>query len=87
MNIDDPLASNQMSDHDNIITLISEVRRVREDIKELKDGTSYKLDDLAKRVEFLEKYKGTIATTFTLYGVAIGALFTIICYMIFTKPI
>ena len=85
--MDDPLASNQMSDHDLIVTLVSEVRRVREDIKEIKDGTSDKLDDLSKRIEFLEKYKGTIATTFTLYGIAIGALFTIICYMIFTKPL
>lgn len=55
------------SDHDNIVTLISEVRQVRVDIKDLKDGTAVTIADHETRLRSLEKWA----------WLAIGALYII----------
>lgn len=55
------------SDHDNIVTLVSEVRQVRVDIKDLKDGTSATITDHETRLRSLEKWA----------WLAIGALYII----------
>lgn len=82
-----PLTELIQNDHDILVRLHENIelnfRQVKADIKDLKDGTSNQLTDHEKRIQFIERYKGTIQTTFTLYGVAIGASFTVLLYLIF----
>ncbi len=42
------------TDHDAIVTLISEVRQVRIDIRDLKDGTSATVADHENRIRRIE---------------------------------
>ncbi len=47
-------SDHQQSDHDLLITLHSEVRGLRKDIKDLTDGSATKLDDHEGRIRRLE---------------------------------
>lgn len=51
-----------MSDHDLLITLHEQIKNVRADIKDIKDGTSTKLEDHEKRLrkqeEFAQNWQG-----------------------------
>ena len=47
-----------MNDHDAIVTLISEVRQLQMDIKDLKDGTTVKVTDHELRLRRLELWGG-----------------------------
>lgn len=44
-----------MSDHDLLITMHEQIKNVRNDIKDLKDGTGAKLDDHETRLRSLEE--------------------------------
>ena len=46
----------QMSDHDTLITLLSEVRQIRTDIADLKDGTTAKITDHEMRLRRIETW-------------------------------
>ncbi len=52
------------TDHDLLITLHTEVRGIRDDIKEIKDGTSLKLADHETRLRRLELVFGVGAALF-----------------------
>jgi hypothetical protein len=52
----------EMSDHDALITLIGEVRALRDDVKSLRDNYKEQLADHETRLRFLEKWAwGAIA--------------------------
>lgn len=46
-----------MSDHDLLITMHEQIKNIRQDIKEIKDGTSDKLNDHEIRLREIEKFK------------------------------
>ena len=46
----------QNSDHDLLVTLHEQVKQIRVDIKDLKDGTSTTILDHENRIRFIEKY-------------------------------
>jgi hypothetical protein len=50
----------QNSDHDLLVTLHEQVKQIRTDIKDLKDGTSATIQDHETRLRFLEKYQARI---------------------------
>ncbi len=63
----------KMNDHDLLITMHEQIKNVRLDIKELKDGTDIKLADHEVRLRRLE-----------LWGfVAVGALYAIQFWLTF----
>jgi len=43
------------TDHDHIITLLSEVKGIRNDIKDIKDGVKDSITDHESRIRILEK--------------------------------
>ena len=45
----------KMNDHDLLVTMHEQMKNVRADIKEIKDGTSIKLEDHETRLRSLEK--------------------------------
>lgn len=53
---------NQQLDHDVLIELRTEMRAIRADIKELKDGTSGKITDHENRIRLLESDSVTCST-------------------------
>jgi hypothetical protein len=54
------MAQTPTNDHDILITLVAEVKGLREDIKEIKDGTTLKISDHETRLRRLEWF-GAIA--------------------------
>lgn len=65
----------KMNDHDLIITIHEQIKNVRLDIKELKDGTNEKLADHETRLRRLE-----------LWGaIAIGVMYALQFYFNFIK--
>lgn len=65
----------KLNDHDLLITLHSEVKGIRADIKELKDGTAGRLDDHEVRIRRLE----------WAYAVGIGLSIALQFYFKFIK--
>lgn len=57
----------KMNDHDLLITMHEQIKNVRQDIKDLKDGTSSTLSDHEKRIRRLELW-GAIGMGF-IYAV------------------
>jgi len=51
----------QMTDHDILITIVEQIKGIKSDIKELKDGTSSILDDHENRIRSVESKLGTWA--------------------------
>lgn len=51
---------NQMNDHDILITMHEQLKNVRADIKEMKEGTAAKLTDHELRIRRVEQW-GAIA--------------------------
>lgn len=47
-----------LTDHDLLVTLHEQIKGVREDIKEIKDGTSEKLSDHEMRLRRIELWGG-----------------------------
>ncbi len=65
----------KMNDHDLLITLHEQIKNVRSDIKDLKDGTGAKLDDHEARLRRVE-----------LWGaIGLGFLYAIQAYLTFFK--
>lgn len=50
----------KMNDHDLLVTMHEQIKGIKNDIKDLKDGTSTKLSDHESRIRRLELY-GAIA--------------------------
>lgn len=46
-----------MSDHDLLVTMHEQIKGIKGDIKEIKDGTATKLDDHETRLREIEKFK------------------------------
>lgn len=65
------------NDHDILIGIMVEVRQIKADIKDLKDGTSAKLSSHEVRIEELEKWKSGAKIYLTIYGV-IGGFISIL---------
>ena len=65
------------SDHDLLVRLDEQLQFVRDDIKELKDGTKTQLNDHESRLKLLELSKSRYFWTITVYssiGVTLIAL-------------
>ena len=65
------------SDHDLLVRLDEQLRFIRDDIKELKDGTKTQLNDHESRLKLLELSKSRYFWTITVYssiGVTLIAL-------------
>lgn len=45
-----------MNDHDLLVTMHEQIKGIKNDIKDLKDGTSTKLTDHENRIRALEKW-------------------------------
>ena len=65
----------EISDHDAIVTLVAEVKQLREDIKDLKDTTSQKVVDHETRLRRLE----------LIGGIAVGLSYALQFYLSFLK--
>lgn len=50
--------NDNMTDHDLLVTLHEQVKGVREDLKEMKDGIALQLTDHELRIRRLELYGG-----------------------------
>lgn len=50
----------QMNDHDLLVTMHEQIKGIKADIKELKDGTSTKLSDHELRLRRLELWGGVM---------------------------
>lgn len=48
----------KMNDHDLLVTMHEQIKGIKGDIKDLKDGTSMKLTDHENRLRKLELYGG-----------------------------
>ena len=69
-----------MSDHDLLITMHEQIKGIKGDIKDLKDGTSTKLTDHENRIRGLE----TSITAIKTYGAA-GLILIGIAEFLITK--
>ena len=45
------------TDHDILVTLVSEVKQARVDIREIRDGSAFNIGDHTKRIEALERWR------------------------------
>lgn len=61
-----PIASVSSEDHDLLITLVTKVDGVKEDIRVLNDGTNAKINDHETRIRSLEKTQETQSSGITL---------------------
>lgn len=65
----------KMNDHDLLVTMHEQIKGIKGDIKELKDGTSSKLTDHERRLRRLELY----------CAVAIGGAYALQIYLHYLK--
>jgi hypothetical protein len=65
----------KMNDHDLLVTMHEQIKGIKNDIKDLKDGTSIKLGDHETRLRRLELWGFT----------AIGVLYAITFYFNYIK--
>ncbi len=54
---DEHIKKINMTDHDLLVTMHEQIKGIKGDIKEIKDGTAAKLEDLEKRMREVEKFK------------------------------
>lgn len=71
------------TDHDALITLIAEVRQVRYDIKDLKDGITAQIDDHEIRIRAQEAFRWKLiginsAVSFTITVLGVLAAFLVL---------
>lgn len=84
--------TNQRSDHDLLVRLDEQlgnvrgqINEVRVDIKDLKDGTTTKIEDHEARLKKLETKTSNYFITITLYSIAVGGMIGLIIYHILQK--
>ena len=65
----------EMNDHDLLVTMHEQIKQVRVDIQDLKDGTSTKISDHELRIRRLELWS----------AIAIGFMYAVQAYVTFTK--
>lgn len=63
------------NDHDLLVSLSTEMRLLREDIKEMKSGNSLTLQDHEARLRFLERWTWGAIAVLTVGEVAIKFFF------------
>ncbi len=74
----------KMNDHDLLITMHEQIKNVRMDIKEIKDGTSEKLSDHELRIQTLEKsVEGAALVKKIVYGAVGIILVTVLSAIIY----
>jgi len=67
--------SQNSQDHDLLVALHEQVKQVRIDIKEIKDGTAVRIEDHETRIRFIEKYVwGAVAVIGILNFIGLGGL-------------
>ena len=59
------------ADRDLLITMHEQIKNIRADIKELKDGTSSKLDDHEKRIKNFEIFMANWTGKYAIIGVIV----------------
>ncbi len=64
----------KMNDHDLIITIHEQIKNIRADIKDIKDGTSTQLADHETRIRRLEEKITTVLTWGTVALLAVGVV-------------
>lgn len=62
------------NDHDILIGIMVEVRQIKADIKDLKDGTSTQLVDHENKIEELRRWKSGVKIYLAIYGLVGGFL-------------
>jgi len=55
--MEDEYKKQNMSDHDLLITMHEQIRGIKSDIKEIKDGTTLKIEDHELRLRIIERFK------------------------------
>lgn len=77
-------------DHDLLIRIDSQVKDLKEDIKDLKDGTSIKIADHEKRIGCLELWQSTTTGKSqgikNFWGLIIGGIMALIAVASFIIP-
>lgn len=73
-------------DHDLLIKLNTLMDGLKEDIRDLKSGTSMKIDDHESRIKTLENRTSNYTITLALYTLAVAAMISLILYHIFKTP-
>jgi hypothetical protein len=68
------------SDHDLLVEVSTILKRVVQDIRELKDGTSSKISRLEREVEDLRNWKSSVGTYLWIYGIVGGFIATLLIY-------
>jgi hypothetical protein len=76
------LRSRERVDHDLLIALHEQVKGIREDIRELKDGMAARMTNVEKRVDKLEKSSGAYLTMTVIYASIGAAMIGLILYHI-----
>lgn len=66
--------TSKMTDHDLLITMHEQIKGIKADIKDLKDGTSAKLTDHEDRIRTLEQNMTRVLTWGTIGLVALGII-------------
>ncbi len=66
---------NKMDDHDLLVTMHEQIKGIKTDIKELKDGTSVKIGDHELRLRRLELWG----------GIAVGFSYALQFYLNYNK--
>jgi hypothetical protein len=56
-------------DHDLLVTLHEQVKQIRTDIKEIKEGTADKINDHEHRLRFLEKYQARVVGALAIINI------------------
>jgi hypothetical protein len=75
----------EQSDHDLLVELKTEMKFLRVDVKEIKDGTSAQLEDHEKRIRTLELLKSKYFWTTAIYSTIGATMITLIIYHILQK--
>ncbi len=78
-----------MTDHDLLITMHEQIKGIKEDIKDLKDGTSAKLNDHETRLraneKLVEDYPTVKKLVYGAVGIILVAVFSAIVYLVVKK--
>jgi len=69
-------------DHDLLIKLETKMDSLKEDIKDIKDGTSRHISDHEQRIQIIEGKVSKFLITISLYSIAVAGLIGLVVYLI-----
>lgn len=73
-------------DHDILVVVVTKLDSLKDDVKEIKDGTQKKIDDHDKRIESLEKGRDK-NWTYIKFGLWLGGIIFAMLVVLLTMMI